>query len=121
MTYGAIRMERDLGGIMWVVTRVNYASREMFAMTMQILMVANTDGIIWVLSEEDKRKAKGIWLGTVKGVFFRFTRSACRFFEGGGGEYDVELDHPGACAVSTAHPFRGSTCKRHHSPRCCKL
>lgn len=75
--YGAIRMERDFGAIIGVVSRGNYAVRELFSKTTQILMVANMDeeewdelvaagdggeddGMPWVLSEEERRKARTI-------------------------------------------------------------
>lgn len=73
--YGAIRMERDLGGIVAVVARGNYSLREVFDKTMQILVVANMEeeewqelqgeggeeyGMIWVLSEEDRRRARNL-------------------------------------------------------------
>lgn len=75
--YGAIRMERDFGAIIGIVSRGNYAVRELFSKTTQILMVANMDeeewdelvaardegeddGMLWVLSEEERRKARTI-------------------------------------------------------------
>ncbi|KAK3394418.1 COG4 transport protein-domain-containing protein [Podospora didyma] len=73
--YGAVRMERDFNGIIGAVTKGNYAVRELFGKTTQILMVANMeddeweelvaaeeagdgDGMLWVLSEEERRKAR---------------------------------------------------------------
>lgn len=75
--YGAIRMERDFGGIVGTISRGNYAVREMFARTTQILMVANMEeeeweelageeeggadgGMQWVLTEEERRRARSI-------------------------------------------------------------
>jgi len=72
--YGAIRMERDFGAIAGMVSRGNYAVREVFGRTAQILMVANMEedeweeleassdggGMEWVLSEEERRKARTI-------------------------------------------------------------
>lgn len=76
---GAVRMERDFGAIVATVSRGNYAARELFARTQQVLMIANMEddewdelvasgggdgadedatGIKWVLSEEEKRKAR---------------------------------------------------------------
>jgi len=75
--YGAIRMERDFGAIVGAVSRGNYAVREVFGKTTQILMVANMDdeewdemvageegeedgGMLWVLSEEERKRARTI-------------------------------------------------------------
>jgi conserved oligomeric Golgi complex subunit 4 len=71
--YGAIRMERDFSGIISVVTKGNYSLREQFARVSQTLMVANMeddeweelmaegeDGIDWVLSEDERRKARNL-------------------------------------------------------------
>ncbi|KAK0632134.1 COG4 transport protein-domain-containing protein [Immersiella caudata] len=73
--YGAIRMERDFGAIVGVVSRGNYAVREVFGKTTQILMVANMDdeewdemvagvdedgGMLWVLSEDERKRARTI-------------------------------------------------------------
>ena len=93
--YGAIRMERDLNGIVGAVARgsSSYGVRELFAKTTQILMVANMeedeweelgggagpltgapldrddddedqeyedDGMIWLLSEDERRRARGM-------------------------------------------------------------
>ncbi|KAK4136723.1 COG4-domain-containing protein [Trichocladium antarcticum] len=74
--YGAIRMERDFGGIVAAISRGNYAVREVFGRTAQILMVANMEdeeweelageeagteaGMEWVLSEEERRRARSI-------------------------------------------------------------
>ena len=75
--YGAIRMERDFGGIIGAISKGNYAVREVFGRTAQVLMVANMeeeeweelvagtgageeDGMDWVLSEEERRKARSI-------------------------------------------------------------
>jgi hypothetical protein len=70
--YGAIRMERDFSGIIGAISRGNYSVREVFGRTAQILMVANMvdedwevlagveGGMEWVLSEEERRKARSI-------------------------------------------------------------
>ncbi|EPE06841.1 hypothetical protein F503_03268 [Ophiostoma piceae UAMH 11346] len=93
--YGAIRMERDLNGIVGAVARgsSSYGVRELFSKTTQILMVANMeedeweelgggagpltgapldrdddeedqeyedDGMIWLLSEDERRRARGM-------------------------------------------------------------
>ncbi|KAH8676071.1 COG4 transport protein-domain-containing protein [Xylariales sp. PMI_506] len=71
--YGAIRMERDFSGIASVVARGNYGVRELFARITQTLMVANMeddewdeleaegeDGIQWLLSEDERRKARNL-------------------------------------------------------------
>ncbi|KAK3695302.1 hypothetical protein B0T22DRAFT_526867 [Podospora appendiculata] len=78
--YGAVRMERDFNGIVSTVSKGNYAVREVFVKTTQILMVANMeddewdelmgvggdgddddgggDGMKWVLSEDERKKAR---------------------------------------------------------------
>ncbi|KAI1166806.1 COG4 transport protein-domain-containing protein [Nemania serpens] len=72
--YGAIRMERDFNGIISVVAKGNYSVRELFNRVAQILMIANMEedeweeladegddgGIEWVLSEEERRKARNL-------------------------------------------------------------
>lgn len=73
--FGVIRMERDFNAIVNVVSKGgNYSVREEFAKVAQLLMVANMeddewdeivvggedDGIEWVLSEEDRRKARNL-------------------------------------------------------------
>lgn len=72
--YGAIRIERDFTAIIDVVSKGNYLVREAFAKVTQLLMVANMeddeweelmamdeeDGIDWVLTEEEKRKARSL-------------------------------------------------------------
>ncbi|CAJ2501205.1 Uu.00g040580.m01.CDS01 [Anthostomella pinea] len=72
--YGAIRMERDFSGIISTVARGNYSVRELFARVSQILMIANMeeeeweelgeggeeDGIQWVLSEDERRRARNL-------------------------------------------------------------
>lgn len=73
--YGAIRMERDFSGVIGVISKGNYAVREVFGRTAQVLMVANMedeeweelvgeegqDGEMeWVLSEEERRRARSI-------------------------------------------------------------
>lgn len=73
--YGAIRMDRDISGIVSAVSRGNYGVREVFGKTTQVLMVANMeddeweelsaapdgeDGMQWVLSEDERRKARNL-------------------------------------------------------------
>lgn len=72
--YGAIRIERDFTAIVDAVSRGNYLVREVFAKVTQLLMVANMeddeweelmaldkdDGMEWVLTEEEKRKARSL-------------------------------------------------------------
>jgi hypothetical protein len=72
--YGAIRMERDFGGIIGTISKGNYAVRELFGRTAQILMVANMEDdeweelageegegeMQWVLTEEERRRARSI-------------------------------------------------------------
>jgi conserved oligomeric Golgi complex subunit 4 len=72
--YGAIRIERDFTAIVDVVSRGNYLVREVFAKVTQLLMVANMeddeweelvaldgdDGMDWVLTEEEKKKARSL-------------------------------------------------------------
>lgn len=73
--FGVIRMERDFSAIVTVVSKGgNYAVRELFAKASQVLMVANMEddeweelvaggedeGILWVLSEEERRKARNL-------------------------------------------------------------
>ncbi|PSR99351.1 hypothetical protein BD289DRAFT_465172 [Coniella lustricola] len=72
---GVIRMERDFNAIVNVVSKGgNYSVRELFAKVAQVLMVANMeddeweeivvagddDGMQWVLSEEERRKARNL-------------------------------------------------------------
>ncbi|KAL6910697.1 calcium-transporting P-type ATPase [Trichoderma evansii] len=73
--YGAIRMERDFSAIVDVVSRGNYSVKELFSRVMQLLMVANMeddewdeimvqdgeDGIDWVLTEDEKRRARSLY------------------------------------------------------------
>lgn len=71
--FGAIRIERDLGAIVDMVSRGDYGVRESFSKVTQLLMVANMEedewdelnaapegdgGLDWVLSEEDRRRAR---------------------------------------------------------------
>lgn len=71
--FGVIRMERDFSAIINAVSKGgNYGVREFFAKVSQVLMVANMEddeweeiiaggedeGIEWVLSEEERRKAR---------------------------------------------------------------
>ena len=72
--YGAIRIERDFTAIVNAVSGGNYAVREAFAKVTQLLMVANMeddeweeimtlggdDGIDWVLTEEEKKRARSL-------------------------------------------------------------
>lgn len=72
--FGAIRMERDFTGIVNTVARGDYGIREVFAKVSQLLMVANMedeeweemitledeDGIDWVLTEDERRKARSL-------------------------------------------------------------
>ncbi|KAL2136256.1 hypothetical protein VTI74DRAFT_4689 [Chaetomium olivicolor] len=72
--YGAIRMERDFSGIVGTISKGNYAVREVFGRTAQILMVANMEDeeweelageegegeMEWVLSEEERKRARSI-------------------------------------------------------------
>lgn len=78
--YGAMRMERDVNGIVAAIARGNYGARELFAKTTQILMVANMDddeweelgdegdegdegdddGMHWLLSEDERRRARSM-------------------------------------------------------------
>ncbi|KAH0494028.1 hypothetical protein TgHK011_000664 [Trichoderma gracile] len=75
--YGAIRMERDFTAIVDVVSRGNYSVKEVFSRVTQLLMVANMeddeweeicaqngeDGIDWVLTEDEKRRARSLVRG----------------------------------------------------------
>jgi hypothetical protein len=72
--YGAIRMERDFGGIIGTISKGNYAVREVFGRTAQVLMVANMEdeeweelaaegqegAMEWVLTEEERKRARSI-------------------------------------------------------------
>ena len=75
---GAVRMERDFSGIVSVVCRGGkYGTREEFARVLQILIVVNMeedeweelksggedDGMNWVITEEERIKARGIIKG----------------------------------------------------------
>ena len=74
-TLGAVRMERDISGIVGVVCRCGkYGMRDEFAKVLQVLMVVNMeedeweeikgggddDTMHWVISEEDRIRARGI-------------------------------------------------------------
>ncbi|KAL7913089.1 hypothetical protein GGI35DRAFT_476899 [Trichoderma velutinum] len=75
--YGAIRMERDFNAIVDVVSRGNYSVKEVFSRVTQLLMVANMedeewdeicaqdgeDGIEWVLTDDEKRRARSLVRG----------------------------------------------------------
>lgn len=72
--FGAIRIERDFSGLVDTVSRGDYSVREVFAKVTQLLMVANMeddewdeivalegkDGIDWVLSEDERRRARNL-------------------------------------------------------------
>jgi hypothetical protein len=72
--YGAIRMERDFGGIIGTISKGNYAVREVFGRTAQVLMVANMEdeeweelagegqegAMEWVLTEDERKRARSI-------------------------------------------------------------
>lgn len=72
--YGAIRIERDFTAIVNAVSKGNYLVREAFAKVTQLLMVANMeddeweeivalgeeDGIDWVLTEEERKRARSL-------------------------------------------------------------
>ncbi|CAM1506933.1 Fc.00g065740.m01.CDS01 [Cosmosporella sp. VM-42] len=72
--FGAIRIERDFNAIVDTVSQGNYVVREIFAKVTQLLMVANMeddewdelvtlgddDGIDWVLTEDERRKARSL-------------------------------------------------------------
>ncbi|KAF3762322.1 COG4-domain-containing protein [Cryphonectria parasitica EP155] len=73
--FGVIRMERDFSAIINVVSKGgNYGVRELFSKVAQVLMVANMEddeweeivaggddeGMQWVLSEEERRKARSL-------------------------------------------------------------
>ncbi|RGP67252.1 calcium-transporting atpase 1 [Fusarium longipes] len=75
---GAIRLERDFIALVDVVSRGDYAVREVFGKVLQLLMVANMeddewdeimaqdgedDGIEWVLTEEERRRARSLVRG----------------------------------------------------------
>jgi hypothetical protein len=72
--FGAARMERDFAGLVGAVAKGGkYGIRELFSRINQILMIANMeedeweelkagvdDGIVWVLNEEEKARARAI-------------------------------------------------------------
>lgn len=75
---GAIRIERDFIALVDVVSRGDYAVREVFSKVLQLLMVANMedeewdeimaqdgeeDGIDWVLTDEERRRARSLVRG----------------------------------------------------------
>ncbi|KAF4975884.1 hypothetical protein FZEAL_7357 [Fusarium zealandicum] len=75
---GAIRIERDFTSLVDIVSRGDYAVREVFAKVTQLLMVANMedeewdeimaldgeeDGIDWVLTDEERRRARTLVRG----------------------------------------------------------
>jgi len=71
-----VRMERDFAGIVGVICRGGkYGIREVFARVLQVLMVVNMEedeweevkgsaeeeeGLNWVISEEERVRARGI-------------------------------------------------------------
>ncbi|KAJ2899301.1 calcium-transporting p-type atpase [Zalerion maritima] len=69
---GVVRMERDFGNVINVVSRGNYAVKETFARISQILMVANMEeeewdelkgdeeAVEWVLGLEERKRARGL-------------------------------------------------------------
>ena len=75
--FGAIRIERDFSGIVNTVSRGDYGVREAFSKVTQLLMVANMEddewaelnapdgagGIDWVLTEEERQKARSLVQG----------------------------------------------------------
>ncbi|KAK7418986.1 Golgi transport complex subunit 4 [Neonectria magnoliae] len=75
--FGAIRIERDFSGMVDTVSRGDYSVKDVFARVLQLLMVANMedeewdelmalegkDGIDWVLTEDERRKARSLVLG----------------------------------------------------------
>ncbi|KJZ78765.1 hypothetical protein HIM_02156 [Hirsutella minnesotensis 3608] len=72
--FGAIRVERDMTGIVAIVARGDYGVRDAFARVTQLLMVANMeddeweelrnqegdDGIEWILTDEEQRRARNL-------------------------------------------------------------
>ncbi|EFY90865.1 calcium-transporting ATPase type 2C member 1 [Metarhizium acridum CQMa 102] len=73
--FGAVRIERDFTGIVNIVSKGDYRVREAFGKVTQLLMVANMeddeweelgndeDAIEWVLTEEERRRARGLVKG----------------------------------------------------------
>ncbi|KAK0747893.1 COG4 transport protein-domain-containing protein [Apiosordaria backusii] len=62
--YGAIRLERDVNGIIGVVSKGNYGVREVFGKVGQILMVANMEEEEWEeLVAEEEEGLDGGWCG----------------------------------------------------------
>lgn len=73
---GVVRIERDLTGIITIVAKGDYRVRGEFGKVIQLLMVANMEddeweevvngedgGIEWLLTEEERRKARGLVRG----------------------------------------------------------
>ncbi|KAH7163046.1 hypothetical protein B0J13DRAFT_491655 [Dactylonectria estremocensis] len=72
--FGAIRIERDFSGLVDTVSRGDYSVKEVFSRVTQLLMVANmeddewdeimalegSDGIDWVLNEDERRRARNL-------------------------------------------------------------
>ncbi|KAF4123983.1 P-type Ca2+ transporter type 2C [Geosmithia morbida] len=72
--YGTIRIEKDFTAMISTVSQDNYMVREAFAKVTQLLMVVNMeddeweeivdlgeeDGIDWVITDEEKKKARGL-------------------------------------------------------------
>ncbi|KAM4059026.1 COG4 transport protein [Hirsutella rhossiliensis] len=77
--FGAMRSERDVTGIVDTVSRGDYGVRDAFARVTQLLMVANMeedeweeellleegegDGIEWILTDEERRRARNLVAG----------------------------------------------------------
>ena len=75
--FGVIRIERDFTSIMSTVSRGDYTVRDAFGKVTQLLMVANMeedewdemmaqedgDGIKWLLTDEEKRRARSLVQG----------------------------------------------------------
>ncbi|KAF7558326.1 hypothetical protein G7046_g5841 [Stylonectria norvegica] len=75
--FGAIRIERDFSSIVDIISKGNYAVKEVFVKMTQLLMVANMeddeweelvaldgdDGIDWVLTEDERHKARNLVRG----------------------------------------------------------
>ncbi len=73
--FGAVRLERDLSGMVSAVARENYGVRELFARLSQMLMLMNmeddewdemagpaadkqADAFVWALTEDERAKAR---------------------------------------------------------------
>ncbi len=76
--FGAIRIERDFSAIVGAVSKGHYGIREVFGKVSQLMMVANMedeeweeilglggdDGIEWILSEDERKRARGLVMRT---------------------------------------------------------